>query len=292
LKISDNLRSLDFSSGARQHHLQLRVPSVAEVIPLIVDPDLRGSGLVETSLVLELQALIGTLDGESPSESQLEAIVKSPESLGTVLHVRKALYNFLAEQGRALAYCPYCSDKPVELDLLFYWMALRLPPWDFFDRGVMMHSPSLASALPSGRRPASPSCASHLGFRYPSEPPIQGFLLSLQTSESLAQEEEAWRRWVPDNVEPEDEQAHWRRNSSAFRAILRLSLAISPPLTPRDVDQMPLGVFLFLDLLHFATNNVDVTAANLLQVKCPSCQRHFLPVLPNAESGKGNSLAL
>lgn len=284
MQIPDNLRIVEFSSNGTQHRLQLRVPSTAEVVPLIVDPDLRGSSLAETSLVLELHVLIDTFDGEVPSEPQIETIVRSPEALARVLHVRNALYNFLAEQGRAMAFCPYCPDSPVELDLLFYWVALRLPAWDFFDRGVLMHLPSLASTLPSGRRPAGPPCAGRLGFRYPSGPPVQGFLRSLQSSEALALEEEAWRQWVPDNFRPEDEQAHWRRNSPPFRAILRLGLAIDPPVPPRVVDQMPLGAFLFLDLLYFATNNVDVKAPDRLQVKCPGCQHYFLPVLQTHET--------
>ena len=42
---------------------------------------------------------------------------------------------------------------------------------------------------------------------------------------------------------------------------------------------MPVGVFLFLDLLYFATNNVDVREPERLQVRCPKCGATFLPVL-------------
>jgi hypothetical protein len=225
---------------------------------------------------LELQSVIDTIDGDVPDESQANEIVHSPESLARILQVRNALYNFLAEQGRALAYCPAC-ETPVELDLLFYWLALHLPAWNFFDRGVLMHVPSLSSELPSGRRPELPTHSKQLGYRYPSDPSFEGSLTSLQTAEAADSVKAAWDRWVPEGHVASDEERHWRRNSAGFPAILRLSVATGR--TPREIDEMPVGVFLFLDLLHFATNNVDVNDPNRLQVKCPKCAGSFLPVL-------------
>jgi hypothetical protein len=156
LQIPGNLKGLELPLNGRVHHIELRIPEVAEVIPLVMPPEIRSPSLVDSSLALELEYVIDTIDGEVPDESQSNAIVKSPESLAAVLHVRNALYNFLAEQGRALAYCPVCLDAAAELDLLFYWLALRLPAWNFFDRGVLMHTPSLSSELPSGQRPEKP----------------------------------------------------------------------------------------------------------------------------------------
>jgi hypothetical protein len=140
-----------------------------------------------------------------------------------------------------------------------------------------MHIPSLASELPSGARPEQPLHARRLGFRYPSDPPLEGTLTSLQTPGAEAAIEEAWRRWVPPDHKAREEERHWRRNSAGFNAILRLSVAISR--TPAEIDRMPVGVFLFLDLLHFATNNVDIREPERLQVKCPECRAPFLPVL-------------
>jgi hypothetical protein len=277
LQIPENLAGLNLTLNGSVHSIRMRVPEVAEVIPLVMPPEIRSPSLVDASLALELQYIIDTIDGEEPDESQAKAIVKSPESLGAVLHVRNALYNFLANQGRALAYCPACTDTPVELDLLFYWLALSLPAWDFFERGVLMHTPSLASQLPPGTRPEQPPHARRLGFRYPLDPPLEGELASLQTPAAETAIEEAWRCWVPADHKARDEERHWRRNSAGFNAILRLSVAISR--TPAEIDQMPVGVFLFLDLLHFATNNVDVREPQRLQVNCPKCGTMFLPVL-------------
>jgi hypothetical protein len=277
LLIPENLTALELPLNGRVHRLKMRVPEVAEVIPLVMPPEIRSPSLVEASLALELQSVIDIIDGEVPDESQARAIVRSPESLARILHVRNGLYHFLAEQGRALAYCPVCPDTPVELDLLFYWLALRLPAWDFFDRGILMLTPSLSSELPSGKRPEQPPRSRRLGFRYPSDPPIEGTLASLQSPEAAAAVAKAWARWVPPGHQARGEERHWRRNSVGFCGILRLGVAISR--TPKEVDQLPIGVFLFLDLLHFATNNVDASDPQRLKVQCPTCGAPFLPVL-------------
>ena len=138
MQIPENLAGLDLTLDGKRHHINMRVPEVAEVISLVMPPEIRSPSLVDASLALELQYIIDTIDDEAPEESQAKAFVKSPESLAAVLHVRNALYNFLANEGRALAYRPSCPDTPVELDLLFYWLALRLPAWDFFEPGVVI----------------------------------------------------------------------------------------------------------------------------------------------------------
>jgi hypothetical protein len=63
-----------------------------------------------------------------------------------------------------------------------------------------------------------------------------------------------------------------------------LATALNPAsggreITPLDVDEMPLGAFLFLDLLHFATANVDVHDNARAPVECSQCGQRFLPVL-------------
>jgi hypothetical protein len=43
-----------------------------------------------------------------------------------------------------------------------------------------------------------------------------------------------------------------------------------------------LGVCLFLDLLHFATTNVDAGDPARLSVFCPACGGSFRPLMPAA----------
>lgn len=283
MTIPEGLSRLTLSLGGQPREVVLRHPTVAEIIPLAVDPEMRTQSLVELSLVLELQAVIDTLAGEVPTELDARAIVGSPEALARVLAARNALYHHLAEQGRALLRCPHCGEGEVTLDLLFYWMALRLPPWDFFDRGVVMHRPSLATLLPAGRRPEGAPVAGAIAFAYPGEPPVRGTLRPLETEAGRARVAAAWDRFVPALDERSEEQRHWRRNSVGFAAILRLAVALdpdpaAPSLSPEVVDRLPLGAFLFLDLLYFATHNVDVREPDRISVSCPRCARSFLPV--------------
>jgi hypothetical protein len=275
------LTEFDLDLDGRSRHFKLREPATSEVISLVLDRDIRTADLVERRLAFELYYLIEEVDGEEPDWEEAQAWVRNPESLGRLLHARNRLYNHLAEQGRALAFCPHCDGPPAELDLLFYWMTLRLPKWDFFDQGVLMHSPSLSSNIPAGSRPPAPPRARNLAFTYPY---LQGDLHSLATAESQAREHAYWPRFAPDDEDPPDDRAHWRRNSPGFRAILRLAVALTPDsqareVTPAEVDALPLGAFLFADLLHFAAVNVDVPGDSRAKLKCAHCTQEFLPVL-------------
>lgn len=277
-KSTESLACFELELDGGRERLRFRVPTAGEVIALVIPPDLRTRELAERRLCLELEALIDTIDGEFPTAAQVLAIVRDPELLAQVLQRRNAFYNHLAALGRARALCPVCAKGAAELDLTFYWLALRLPPWRFADRGVLFHLPSLASRLPTGTRPREPRCARGLRFAYPAEPPIDGSLASLQTAEAATREREAWADFVPhDPAALPDERAHWRRDNPGFVAMLRLGVAIGA--APGEMDELPLGAYLFLDLLHFATNNVDIDEPSRVQVRCGDCGAAFLPVL-------------
>lgn len=264
----------------RPRQLVLREAETQEIVPLVLEPDLRVPDLVREWREREMLALIDTIDGSIPSEAEAAALVRSPEALATVLHLRDAFYDRLVELGRALPVCPHCTDGAVELDLLFYWLALRLPAWRLAGESGLIGQPSLASELPAGRRPAAPPCMHRLDFRYGAG--TQGALRSLFSPNTAAREALAFQHHAPPGTEPDDAHPHWRHGSIGFKAILRLSLALTWPdgreATPLEVDGLPVGAFFFLDLLHFATCNVDVVDADRLAVSCPSCGGRFLPV--------------
>lgn len=262
--------------------LVLREAETAEILPLVLDPEQRFPAVVEGRLALEMAALIDSIDGEVPTEEQAQAIVASPPALAAVCQARNAFYDALIASGRALADCPHCPAGEVELDLLFYWLTLRLPPYRLFDQGVLMGHPALADPLPGGSRPAGRPLARLIRFRYPAEPTLCGRLRPLVGPQSLAAAASAWRALAA--IERDDDHWHWTRRNTGFRAILRLSQGLSwadgRQATPQEIDQLPLGAYLFLDLLHFATTNVDVSDPSRLSVSCPECGGAFLPVLP------------
>lgn len=269
------LYAFDLDMGSdRPAPVRLRTPTVAEIVTLVLPPPERTPDKVTRVLMLELDALIDTLDGQPPSAEELAAIVDSPERLGAVLHVRNAAYDHLALEGRVQALCPHCDHGRAELDLTFYWLALRLPPWAFAEQGVLLNPPSLASLLPTGRRPEGWPRARAFEVLHPDAPNPRS-LRSLQTAEAQAREQEGWLLWASDHRTPPEGREHWR-HSLAFTAILRLAVALET--TPDVVDDASIGMFLFLDLLHFALANVDVVAPERLTVQCQACNGPFLPV--------------
>jgi hypothetical protein len=281
MSLPPEFTELDLEVGGHNRRFRLREPATGEVISLVLDRDLRTSDLVERRLALELYRVIAEVDGDEPEWPDVQAWAHDPEILGRLLQARARLYNHLAEQGRALAFCPHCDGPPAELDLLFYWLVLGLPKWDFFDHGMLMHIPSLSSPLPAGSRPSQAARARKLEFAYPQ---LRGEIHSLATTEAQAREQAYWQRFLPEGKEPSQKRAHWRRNSPGFRAILRLAVALTPDpggrnVTPGEVDKSPLGSFLFCDLLHFAAVNVDVENPGRARLTCKHCGGQFLPVL-------------
>ncbi|PVM88450.1 hypothetical protein DDF62_14750 [Caulobacter radicis] len=264
---------LDMGSG-RRAAVRLRTPTVSEIVRLALPPEEHTPREAGRVLMLELDALIDTLAGHPPSAAELAAIVEDPERLGALLHVRNTVYDHLALEGRVLALCPHCDHGRAELDLTFYWLALRLPPWTFTDQGVLLKPPLLASPLPSGGRPEGWPRARGFDVFHPDAPGLRA-LRSLQTPDARVREEEGWRLWAPESDHPPEGREH-RRRSPAFLAILRLAVALET--TPDVVDGMSVGAFFFLDLLHFALANADVAAPERAAVRCPACDGRFLPV--------------
>ncbi len=275
----------------RPRDLALREPETQEVAPLVMDPDLRSPTLVRSRRVREVLALVDTMDGTRLPESEAKAIVGSPTALAALLNARDGFYDRLVEQGRVAPECPHCGEPGGELDLLFYWVALRLPAWRLSDKAGLPGLPSLASDLPAGSRPAAPPGVQRLRIRYGEA--VEGTLRCILGPDIAREEEHEWRRWAPEGSEPDDERPHWRRGSIGFRAILRLSLALRWPggeaATPAAVDALPAGAFFFLDLLHFAASNVDVTQPDRLRMTCTSCGGAFLPVFARRRCREGRS---
>lgn len=273
---------LSIELEGRACELVLREAETCEILPLILDPDQRFPATIQGRLELEMISLIDTIDGELPSEAQAQKIVASPEALAAVCQMRNAFYETLIASSRAFAACPHCATGEVELDLLFYWLTFRLPPYRLFDDGVLMGHPGLADPLPAGVRPADVPLARAIRFQYPAEPQLGAQLRPLCGGDSLAREELAWKELA--GIELDDEHWHWSRTNTGFRAILRLSQGLvwadGRQATPEEIDHLPLGAYLFLDLLHFSTTNVDVEDPSRLTVSCSDCGGAFLPVMP------------
>ena len=95
MQIPENLSGLVLTLHGWRYDVRLRVPEVSEVVSLVMSSEIRSSQLVSASLVLELQSLVDSIDGEYIEESLARAIVASSGSLAQVLQVRNGSTTFL-----------------------------------------------------------------------------------------------------------------------------------------------------------------------------------------------------
>ena len=227
------------------------------------------------------------LDGTPIWTEQADLIIDDPSALAAVVAVRERVYEFLAEQGRAVAVCPTCAGT-VELDLAFYAVALRLPSWRVTD-GAFLAVPGLAHPEPPeppilrptqerpvaargiALRPPRPPRAARIDFVLPSartgladaDDAVAGSLADIEPG----REAEAWRTWAPPDRDQPDERMYWAPSRAGFRAVLRLSVAVrslrdsrSGPIepTPGSVEHLFLADLQFLDALYTATHELPV----------------------------------
>jgi hypothetical protein len=252
----------------------------------------------------ELTQLIESYDEAPPEREQIEAIARDPAALGAVLDARDALYIREVERGLVRVRCSVCKQADVELGLLFYGLALHLPPWRFFDEDRLLSVPWLAGLWPDGARPPGLMRTSRLGFVLPSVGYGQagahtGRLCDLPPDGPYDQEIAAFKQWEineahydalmeahPERAEEiEDElyeRYHRRYNDPGFRATVRLCLALELDgiggADPDLIESMPMADFLFLDLLYHITHHVALSAPDRALVPCLQCGARFLAV--------------
>lgn len=281
----DNLRRTRISLAGAERRITLDPPRCADVAGLVVDPPRRPGherALVRGELVQTVE-----LDGAPIWAEYADLIIDDPVALPVVIAARDRLYAFLVEQGRAFAVCPSCAAD-VELDLAFYAVALRLPPWQVTD-GLFLAVPRLALPEPPAPpilcpseerpvvvrgiapRPLSPLRAQRIDFLLPSgraglagpDDAVAGSLGDIEP----AMEAAAWRTWAPPLQDQPAERMYWAPTRAGFRAMLRISVALtslrdarSRPIspTPESVEQLFFADLQFLDLLYTATHDLLV----------------------------------
>ena len=286
----DALRQFSVYLADAQHRVGVDPPRCAAVAGLIVPPAQR----IHHERALLRGELVQTiaLDGTPIWAEQADLIIDDPSALAAVVAVRERVYGFLVEQGRAVAVCPTCAGT-VDLDLAFYAVALRLPSWRVTD-GAFLAVPGLAHPEPPeppilrptqerpvaargiAPRPPRPPRAARIDFVLPSartgladaDDAVAGSLADIEPG----REAEAWRTWAPPDRDQPDERMYWAPSRAGFRAVLRLSVAVtslrdsrSGPIepTPGSVEHLFLADLQFLDALYTATHELPVeTPAN------------------------------
>jgi hypothetical protein len=284
------------------------VPPRVENIGGLIEPPATRRALAQGLLAAELSQ-IAVLDGAAIWNAlPKERVLASPGSLDGVLRARSELYDTFAEQGRIQARCPMCGTMH-ELDLVFYALALKLPPWHLVDRDGLLECPRLSNpephlavspagvpelaieSRPLAPRPPTIARAKELRVELPSarvgladQDDVR--FATLRTIERNT-EAAAWRKYVPPGISlpPERLWRHWE--DASFRAVLRLSVACvklecvdgrSLVATPDTVARFFLADLQFLDLAYYATHEHAVPGdGGRARVRC-ACGKEFLPV--------------
>jgi hypothetical protein len=288
--------------------IRLRPPRYEQVVRLI-NPE-RYAANPRQFLIMELDEIISD-DGDPEASPDPEAVVDDPATLAGVLRQRAELYESMLEQGRVEAVCPRCAT-PTELDLAFYVLALRLPPWRAVD-GAAIATPALADPEPPAPsalrpydeppvalrgvapRPREIPRAARLDFVLPSaragltsaSDPVRGTLGDVDGDREAA----AWRQWAPaGRVQPAGRN-YRRRDQPGFRAALRLSVAIQSLSTENgepiestvdNLERLFLCDVQFVDVLYTATHALPVETPSdgsrpRAAIAC-QCGEFFLPI--------------
>jgi hypothetical protein len=289
--------TLPSSRGPRR--LELRMPPTLLLSAAFSEEDLP---LDENWLALLLPNLaltfIRRVDGVRLRWDGLDDLVADAELMRGLLAHLKMVIEMLRERGHIFVRCPGCQTWETEVSFQAYALTIACP-WPSAFEGPFFKLPALSSRTLLGSARAPLPRASQIRFELPSArlglaAPFQGGVLG----EVLHQPEEYQptpRLVLEDDDEDEDgdgdededgdeddlSRVKPLRRGPGWRALLRLSRAIDPPVSLEVLEQLPAIDFFFLDLLHFLVADAPVRADTPGKISCPSCGTVFLPVRPD-----------
>ncbi|MDQ8021908.1 MAG: hypothetical protein REI94_08725 [Moraxellaceae bacterium] len=278
-----------FLQGSRPCHIRLREPAISQVLPLLLAPAERAPWQVRVNLMLEFQALMASIDGAYASETRILQLLDDPGTRAILLRTRRHLYETWPARGQLGAYCPHC-DHAVQLSLAHYWLALRLPAWQFVDAEEMLQPPCVLSALADFTDPSEHIASSRkLWVRYPAleaeaDPHVTSSfslvtlpvgrdtrqpVLATLLAEARAQDDQ---ERLPEALDP---------NGVAWRSMVAMAerLGLADAAGVLRVARMPLGAFFLCDLLYFAARHPHARDCARLRARCPQCAQDFSPTL-------------
>lgn len=283
----DQLRALlqvTISLGGSDRLVELQIPTVRQIVPLILPPERRTAGQLGNRLATELLAVVENVDGKPIDRALSETICADGAALSVLLRARGHAFSALSERGRVYALCPHCRSHETEFTVLALVAGLEEGPWPVTDPEGLVAVPALATLRPLGGRPKDLARAAGIRVRMASaecglNAGVESAVLGEIATETDA---EAWRTWAPSGVEQPDERYYWRYRNPGFRALLRLGVALREidgniNVTPAALEPLPIVDYFFLDNAYYLTHNVPVRAGQL-DIRCEACGGIFLPV--------------
>ena len=273
-----------------------RVLLTRDVESLTLLPHLRTAPRLAAVRPLFFKKMVATVDGSPVTMAQADTWAADPVTTELLLPRFQSVLTEGRRAGIAHAQCPACRSWEASLDLDTMANALETPLPALFD-GEALAIPKLSHPLRRGRRPVELAPTSrlratlpsaHLGMEMPLretivtdvEPDDSNVPAGITPAMPGPREAAAWQRWAPDGVPRPAGGEHWRRETPAFQAILRVALAIDVDGlgNPQTVESMPAIDFYFLDALYWLTHAVDVSPNERVAIHCGLCDADFLPV--------------
>jgi hypothetical protein len=273
--------NLSFAGGA--HTVELRMPTIGEIFPLLLARPLRSRDRMRVLGPAEIKRFIAKLDRRDCDIESARALQAEPAAFAQYAITRTRWLEAACEAGMMLAQCPHCRSWDADLAPLAYAIGLRHEFRPIADDDFYLTMPTLADPAPLGVRPPEVAKSSRLRFVLPCQSQFSGG--TFRIGDCSAAEVEAWRRWAPADGPRAEGHEQWREDIAGFRAVLRLAVALetlgenAKPPGPADVMTLPLADFLFLDNLHFLLHDLAIPSDHGLLVQCGKCGRRFLPVL-------------
>jgi hypothetical protein len=279
--------------GGVERSVELRLPSCADILPLLMEPHLRIPQRLSTLLPSEFKRFLRTFDGRQADIEIARAIFADAEAAVGLLQARRQLLEAVAEQGLVFASCPHCRNWEARLSVVALTVALQAGPWPIVEDGLYLAMPSLCDPLPPGDRPSEPPPAARVRFDLPSRALDIPSGIGSGELQSADREHgrplaDAWKRWTGPAATSSPGREQWRPDVPGFRAMLRLSVALTQidgraeEASPGLIEAMPLADFYFLDTLHYVTTAADASGRSRTVIACERCGQSFLPILATA----------
>jgi hypothetical protein len=266
--LADLLR-FDVTSASGPRAVELRIPVMEGVHPLILEKSARdAAGLAATLPFLALR-FVSTVDGRALDLHAADELGGDAAFMRDLLVRIRTMLQTLCEQGAVFALCPACGMWEAELDFTALALTIASPLPGVFE-GPFLAFPSLASPDGAAARPRI-ARAARIRFGLPSARlgipgPLSGGVLKDVPFER-----------VPQTAEEGDEPDA-SRTGPGWLALERLARAVDPSLSPEAAEALPAIDFFFLDLLHYVVYRAPVNSDTAGKVRCPRCGAEFLPV--------------
>jgi hypothetical protein len=264
----DALLRFTLASASGPKSVELRIPAMAGVHPLVLEAGARDAPTLGETLPLLALQFVAQLDGAPLDLDRADAIARDAELMRGLLVRIRTLLETLRERGGVFVLCPRCGRWEAEVSMTALALTIATPLRSVFD-GPFLALPALSLPPVTPARPNLERTA-RIRFELPSSRLGLGGPLSGGTLDEA--------RFEPEEDVSSHDEAGWSRTGPGWRALARLSRAIQPSISAEQAEALPAIDFFFLDLLHDIAFRAPVRPDTAGRVRCESCASDFLPV--------------